>query len=406
MDKTLPNAEASEPDEDLLALKEFLLDIDCLKPLDEWTDHFNLFDVLGIARAEIRHSNVLAWLIDPNENHGLGDGVIRGILNCVAAADHGSVDAFEALLLDCHGFMVRREWRNIDILAVSASERYVVCIENKIGTGEHDDQLNRYRRIVESHYPNYRHVFVYLSPDGGDPSDPVHWCAMSYRDILDIIEAAKAKTVLLPAVELLIDNYIETIRRDVVGDDRLEQICTAIYSKHRRALDLIYEHRPDRASSLAATIREWAERRDSEGRIVLNRDKCNKTYTRFTTPGMSEALPDTDEANSAWGTRNHYFYEVVNNGGESFKSWISLNLRGADEELVSRFESLFKHASSRPGRSNWAYHVPYATSDFVVDEETSEEEIYGQLDGQLEKLMMFEAKIAPLVIADVGLTIE
>lgn len=406
MDKTLPNAEVSEPDEDLLALKEFLLDIDCLKPLDEWADQFNLFDVLGIARAEIRHNNVLAWLIDPNENHGLGDGVIRGILNCVAAADHGSVDAFEALLLDCHGFMVRREWRNIDILAVSASERYVVCIENKIGTGEHDDQLNRYRRIVESHYPNYRHVFVYLSPDGGDPSDPVHWCAISYRDILDIIEAAKAKAVLLPAVELLIDNYIETIRRDVVGDDRLEQICAEIYSKHRRALDLIYERRPNRASSLATIIRAWAERRDSEGRIVLNRDKCNKTFTRFTTPGMSEALPDADEANSAWGTRNHYFYEVVNNGGESFKSWISLNLRGADEELVSRFESLFKHASSRPGRSNWAYHVPYATSDFVVDEETLEEEIYGQLDRQLEKLMMFEAKIAPLVIADVGLTIE
>ena len=385
---------------DILALKEFLLDIDCLNPLDEWADQFNLFDVLGIARMEIRHSNILGWLLDPNESHGLGDAVIHGFLNHVAVATSGGVDVFDALLLDCHDFTVRREWRNIDILAVSTSEKYVICIENKIGTGEHDNQLNRYREIIESQYPKYRHAYIYLSPDGSDPSDPEHWCSMGYRDVLSIIETAKTKTRLLPDVELLIDNYIETIRRDVVGDERLEQICAEIYSKHRRALDLIYEHRPDRASSLAATIRAWADQRDSEGTIVLDKNKCNKSYTRFTTPGMTAALPDTDEPSSAWGTRNHYFYEVVNSGGESFKSWISLNLRGADPELVSRFESLFKHASSRPKRSNWAYHVPFATSDCAFDEEMTEEEVFKQLDKQLEKLMKFEARIAPLVIAD------
>ena len=385
---------------DVLALKEFLLDIDCLDPLDEWADQFNLFDVLGIARMEIRHSNILGWLLDPNENHGLGDAVIRGFLNHVATSSGGGVDVFDALLLDCHDFTVRREWRNIDILAVSASEKYAICIENKIGTGEHDNQLNRYRGIIEAQYPTYQHAFIYLSPDGSEPSDPERWCAMSYRDVLDIIEAAKAKTRMHPDVELLVDNYIETIRRDVVGDERLEQICAEIYSKHRRALDLIYEHRPDRASSLAATIRAWAEQRDSEGKIILDKNKCNKSYTRFTTPGMTAALPDTDEPSSAWGTCNHYFYEVVNNGGESFKSWISVNQRGADLELSSRFESLFKHASSRPKRANWAYHVPFATSDCAFDEEMTEEEVFKQLDRQLDKLMKFEARIAPLVIAD------
>jgi hypothetical protein len=387
-------------EQDLLALRDFLLDIGCLDPLNEWADKFNLFDVLGIARMEIRHSNVLGWLLDPNENHGLGDAVIRGFLNHIAIMENECVDVFDALLLDCHDFTVRREWRNIDILAVSAGERYVICIENKIGTGEHDDQLNRYRSIIEAQYPTYRHAFIYLSPDGGEASDPEHWCAMGYRDVLGIIEAAKGKARLLPDVELLIDNYIETIRRDVVGDERLEQICAEIYSKHRRALDLIYEHRPDRMSSLAATILAWAEQRDGEGRIVLDRNKCNKTYTRFTTPGMSEALPDTEEANSSWGTRNHYFYEVVNGGGESIKSWISLNRKGADDELIGRFESLFAHASSHPKRANWSYHVPYATSDCAVDEDMTEEEVFKQLDRQLDRLMKFEAKVAPTVIED------
>jgi hypothetical protein len=45
------------------ALKDFLLDIDCLKQLDVWTDDFNLFDVLRITNMEIRHSNILAWIL-------------------------------------------------------------------------------------------------------------------------------------------------------------------------------------------------------------------------------------------------------------------------------------------------------------------------------------------------------
>lgn len=32
----------------------------------------NIFQILNIARAEIRHSNFLAWLLDPNGTHGLG----------------------------------------------------------------------------------------------------------------------------------------------------------------------------------------------------------------------------------------------------------------------------------------------------------------------------------------------
>ncbi|WP_165045961.1 PD-(D/E)XK nuclease family protein [Adlercreutzia sp. ZJ138] len=400
MNEELSVSEDVSENDDTRALKEFLLDIDCLNPLDEWADHFNLFDVLGIARTEIRHSNVLGWLLNPNENHGLGDAVVRGFLTYIATAGYDSVDIFDALLLDCQDFTVWREWRSIDILVVSAKERYVMCIENKIGTSEHDDQLNRYRRIVESQYPQYRHAYIYLSPNGVAPSDPQHWCAMSYRVVLDIIEVAKTKNRLLPDVELLIDNYIETIRRDVVGDERLEQICEEIYSKHRRALDLIYEHRPDKASSLTAIIRAWAEQRDSAGQIILDRSKCNKTYTRFTTPGMTAALPNANEPNSAWSTRNHYFYEVVNNEGERFNSWISLSHKGADAALLSRFESLFKHASSYPNRANWAYHVPFSTADCIVDEEMSEDEIFQELDKQLEKLMKFEARIAPLVIED------
>ena len=69
-----------EKDENEVALQKFLLDINCLDELLPWTGKFNIFDVLKISRTEIRHSNVLSWLLSANENHGLGDAFIKGIL--------------------------------------------------------------------------------------------------------------------------------------------------------------------------------------------------------------------------------------------------------------------------------------------------------------------------------------
>lgn len=72
-------------DENELALKEFLLDINCLEELLPWSGKFNLFDVLKASRNEIRHSNVLAWLLDANENHEIGDIFLSIILNTMIA---------------------------------------------------------------------------------------------------------------------------------------------------------------------------------------------------------------------------------------------------------------------------------------------------------------------------------
>lgn len=68
-------------------LQDFLLDIECLEELLPWTENFNLFNVLKISRTEIRHSNMLAWLMDPNENHGLGDAFLKGVLQKLIEKD-------------------------------------------------------------------------------------------------------------------------------------------------------------------------------------------------------------------------------------------------------------------------------------------------------------------------------
>ena len=149
------------------ALQDFLLDIECLDELLPWTGKFNLFDVLKVSRTEIRHSNMLGWLLGPNENHGFGDAYLKGIFQRLVENDSdGRYDVFKILLLDMYSFSVYREWKNIDILLVSTEEKVLVAIENKIGSHEHSNQLNRYREILENEYSNYQRIYVFLTPDG------------------------------------------------------------------------------------------------------------------------------------------------------------------------------------------------------------------------------------------------
>lgn len=154
------------------ALKNFLLDIDCLNELQPWTGHFNLFDVLKISRTEIRHSNVLSWLMNPNENHGMGDAFLKAVVQEMVVNDtKGRYDVFQTLLLDFYNFTVYREWKYIDILLISDQDRFLIVFENKIGAQEHSNQLQRYQENLETAYPDYQKMLIFLTPDGDDPSD-------------------------------------------------------------------------------------------------------------------------------------------------------------------------------------------------------------------------------------------
>ncbi len=62
-------------------LDAFLVDNRELEQLHARLSAFNLFSILRIDHAEIRHSNVLAWLLTPGESHGLGPVFLRRFLS-------------------------------------------------------------------------------------------------------------------------------------------------------------------------------------------------------------------------------------------------------------------------------------------------------------------------------------
>ena len=76
----------------------------------------NIFEVLGITNAEIRHSNFLAWLLDPNGNHGMGDKFLREFVSKL-----GQREVVPENVTVC---IVRREWQHIDLLVLCQKEKY------------------------------------------------------------------------------------------------------------------------------------------------------------------------------------------------------------------------------------------------------------------------------------------
>src|SRR5438552_18477945 len=69
-----------ENSDSLEALERFVVENDCLLQLESHIGRFNIFDALGITRVEFRHSNFLAFILDPAESHGQGQLFLKAVL--------------------------------------------------------------------------------------------------------------------------------------------------------------------------------------------------------------------------------------------------------------------------------------------------------------------------------------
>lgn len=195
------------------ALEQFVVDNEDLEKLETLLAQFNIFEAIGVTRQEIRHSNFLAFLLDPAKGHRLNDVLLKRFLKQVLLnTEHPPLSPVEIDIANLTDAEVRREWRNIDILIHSPGSKIVCVIENKVGSQEHSNQLTRYREAVLKEFSNYRHIFVYLTPEGEAPqseTDRQIWLIYSYDRIADLIENVCRKYQSTIGTEVLIRNPVE-----------------------------------------------------------------------------------------------------------------------------------------------------------------------------------------------------
>lgn len=56
-------------------LEEFVVANSELEELEDQLEKFNIFEAIGVVRQELRHSNFLAFLLDPKQNSGLAQSI-------------------------------------------------------------------------------------------------------------------------------------------------------------------------------------------------------------------------------------------------------------------------------------------------------------------------------------------
>jgi len=207
-------------------------------------NEFNPFKVAKIENYEIRHSNFLAWTLDPSENHNLDDKVLKKfLLNIVLKAENEDLLGEEIQLLDLNqaNFLdakVYRETYKIDILIVCELSKFIILIENKIYSNEHSKQLDRYLNKIKSEFKNYKIIPIYLTLEGEDPSNKKYFTA-SYHDFLTVLEFSIKlyKDRIPPEILNFIEFYLKILKEKIMIDEELKKLCRKIYIENKEAID-------------------------------------------------------------------------------------------------------------------------------------------------------------------------
>ena len=233
---------------------------------------FNLFRTLGIADQELRHSNMLAWLLDPAASHGFGERFLRDFL---AESCDGNDSETRNYKLDfafktIKSVQVRRECplkiqetqtRPIDILIEIKFEdddqTHIVAIENKVNSVQSEGQLSDYKAGVENAYNvhEYKHHFIFLTKNDEEPEDP-SFTPVNYKLVYDILTKLFNRHEIGDDQGLLIQHYINLLKSDFMADEKLNETVQELWHNpdYKEVLELIASNKPDPNRDLAQAL--------------------------------------------------------------------------------------------------------------------------------------------------------
>lgn len=241
------------------ALRRFVVECDQLREMENILGRFNIFDVLRSTHNEIRHSNILAWLLDPKGSHGLGDLFLRRWLMRVfhEAQINPPIDPVAINTDLFRSVTVHREWLHIDLLLEIVrrdGQKWIICIENKVRAGQGNEQLARYHEKVEGSYkPPAVKAYILLSARAEEPDDPAYLVA-TYEQVARELKSCldEAGPALGDAPRLLLEHYLTILKERFMENSKVTELARKIYRAHKPAIDAIIENRPDEISELMA----------------------------------------------------------------------------------------------------------------------------------------------------------
>jgi len=245
--------------------------------------NFNAFEVLRYSDYEIRHSNVLAWLLTPGETHGVGDTFLRRIGECLRNKQHsGKLEQLDlAAGLTAEVVQVERERDYVDLMVFFEKEPKVqLVVENKPcrRTSDHVKQLRGYvkeqcKKHGKKHGGSYAVQGVLLTASqSGDPKhkDYLHLSWHEVRRFVDsLLEEGSVSSV---EVKAFLRQYVDIVDRNILGLGPSSDSFRCLLKNHGQTLERMLREwkpgvvpacwgvSPDDESAVDSLLRDFRQR--------------------------------------------------------------------------------------------------------------------------------------------------
>ncbi len=230
-------------------LEELESDPDFVR-LDSRLNMFNFMEIFKISTAELAHSSFLAWLLNPLEEHGLGDYFLKNFLKkCITKINESKrtdIEMPEINELKYQKVIIKTEellrQKPVDITIRFPDEKFFCLIENKIKHEEKNRQTEIYAKLSKKKYLNYKYYWYIFLTKSGKKAKSEEFISFSYYDIKDLLEQTiktKGKIPKNHNVIFLLEQIIENIENNILDPIDYPITCQAIYNRHKKIFNEI-----------------------------------------------------------------------------------------------------------------------------------------------------------------------
>ncbi len=377
--------------EDLVKLCSFIKDRN-LAILESKLQEFNIFSILNLNRQEIRHSAMLAWLFNPQANHGLSVTPIKILL--LQLLDSLPEDKRTKALLNISklnptGINVTTEsdtkTGRIDILIEGDS--FVIGIENKIDTKDAIGQLPKYAKYMGQQFPHKLNCLIYLTPGGAEPQEADNAVILlSYKDIVSLIDNLLISIPrMAPQVHSLLLQYQQLIQRDITMEDKkIQELCSKLYQEHKEAIETILEYKMD----FQAKIGNILKGEFKKGNIPVQAYRDSKCYFNFSPRSWEEyTCMQVDDGIWLKGCTDLVLFEVLNNNKEvNIKLIVGPTNNKEQEQMKQKLLAKLPNTSKYQKSGNkWTTIYSYKLLQYEKLQNATNEEIENQFKNNLDQ---------------------
>lgn len=279
-------------------------------------ESYNLLSILGLFKYELKHSAILANLLDPHGSHGCGSAFLRAFFDVLSIPYPFEDDKQVTSRTEVYaGKVTESTGGRIDILV--SCKGYGLIIENKIYAEDQNSQLVRYDTYGKEQFARYD--LLYLTLSGSEASEQsvttkaglkVDYRPISYADkgLVWLTQCARL-AYDKPLVRESINQYIQIIKQLTYQDMNQENIneIVKLGVDNPEAVAILSSMRNDiargiREKYIFLQLKAYAESKNWEMSVEEN---CDEPHIRFKRDGWDGSIIVSSEcgkskANKGW----------------------------------------------------------------------------------------------------------